>query len=542
MRGALPLAWAAIVFLGQAACAGEVSAGASAVAAEDSAGNEPVKEVEPRRMLIRQYRVLGAEALPRSEVERAVYPYLGPGRTETDIEDARNALEKAYHSKGFQATLVEIPVQTGRGGVIVLQVTEGRVGQVRVRGARYFLPSAIRKRAQSLAEGKALNFNEVTTDLVALNQWPDRQVTPSMSAGSEPGRMNIELSVTDNLPLHGSVELNNRSSPETTDLRLNGGLSYTNLWQAGHTLGGNFQLSPEEWSEVKVFSGYYIARFADAENFSLMLQGTKQNSNVSTLGAAAVAGRGEVVGFRGIFALPTGENFYHSLNAGLDYKHFNQEVGVGLQATETPITYYPLSANYSATWAPKQSTTELNLGVTMGLRGNGSGGEEFENSRFGGRTNFLYLRGDLSHTHELRKGFQAFAKVQGQLANGPLVNNEQFSGGGLATARGYLESQALGDNAIFGTVELRSPSLLWWLPGPVQEWRVYAFGDAGALTLREALPEQDSSFRLASYGVGSRMELFNHLKGSLDFAVPVFNQATTQRGDSRVTFRVWSDF
>ena len=502
----------------------------------------PAVADEPRRMFIRQYRVLGARDLSPAEVETAVYPFLGPGRTEADIEGARTALEKAYHEKGFQATLVEVPVQTGRRGVIHLQVTEGRVGRVQVRGARFFLPSAIRSRARSLAEGKALNFNQVTTDIVALNQWADRQVVPSMVPGSEPGRMDIALEVKDHLPLHGTVELNNRYSPDTSELRLNGGLSYTNLWQAGHTAGGNFQLSPEDWSEVKVFSGYYLARFEQAEGFSLMLQGTKQNSNVSTLGGAAVAGRGEIAGFRGIFTLPGGEAFYHSMNAGVDYKHFNQAVSLGAEASETPITYYPLSTNYSATWAPRGSTTELNVGVTAGLRTRSREAREIENNRFGAEQNFLYLRGDLSHTRDLWRGAQAFGKVQGQLASGPLVNSEQFSGGGLNSVRGYLEAEALGDNALLGTVELRSPALLGWLSGSAQEWRVYAFAEGGALTVRDTLPEQKSSYRLASYGIGSRMELFSHLNGSVDLAVPMTTQATTQKGDPRLTFRVWADF
>jgi hemolysin activation/secretion protein len=537
----------AVVFLHGVPISGEEPSGTPTHSTETAQPNEtaqaqPAEQSEPRRMFIRQYRVVGAKDLPAAEVETAVYPFLGPGRTEADIEGARAALEKAYHEKGYQATLVEVPLQTGRRGIIILQVTEGRVGQVRVRGARYFLPSVIRERARSLAEGKALNFNQVTSDIVALNQWSDRQVMPSMVPGSEPGRMDIALDVKDTLPLHGNLELNNRFSPDTSELRLNGGVSYTNLWQAGHTAGGNVQLSPEDWSEVKVFSGYYLARFEQAEGFSLMLQGTKQNSNVSTLGNAAVSGRGEIAGFRGIFTLPGAEAFYHSLSVGADYKHFNQAVAVGAENTETPITYYPVSANYSATWAAKGSTTEFNLGVTAGLRTQSRKARELENNRFGAEQNFAYLRGDLAHTRDLWRGSQVHGKVQGQWAGGPLVNSEQFSGGGLNTARGYLEAEALGDNALFGTVELRSPSLLWWLPGPVQEWRVYAFADAGALTVRDTLPEQKSSYRLMSYGVGSRMELFSHLSGSVDLAVPMTTQATTEKNDPRLTFRVWTDF
>ena len=62
-----------------------------------------------QKIFIREIRVAGTQTLPRLEVEEAVYPFLGPGRTFTDVEGARAALEKAYHEKGYKATQVVIP-------------------------------------------------------------------------------------------------------------------------------------------------------------------------------------------------------------------------------------------------------------------------------------------------------------------------------------------------------------------------------------------------------------------------------------------------
>ena len=56
----------------------------------------------------------------------------------------------------------------------------------------------------------------------------------------------------------------------------------------------------------------------------------------------------------------------------------------------------------------------------------------------------------------LRCHFQFFLDCLGdELAQG----NAALSGGGLGTVRGYLESEELGDNGIFGSTELRTPSL-----------------------------------------------------------------------------------
>ena len=152
--------------------------------ATESGGVTSASPAAPERpMYIREYRVLGAHRLPDIEVQDAVYPFLGPGRTERDVEQARAALEKAYYEKGFQTVSVEVPPQQASRGIVVLQVVEAKVGRLRVHGSRYFSLAAIKKRAPSISAGNVPNFNEITRDIVALNQFTDRRVTPTLRPG-----------------------------------------------------------------------------------------------------------------------------------------------------------------------------------------------------------------------------------------------------------------------------------------------------------------------------------------------------------------------
>jgi hemolysin activation/secretion protein len=509
---------------------------------ESPAVEAPAEQTQERPIYIREFRVLGVHEVPRIEVEKAVYPFMGPMRTSADVEQARAAVEKLYQDKGFQAASVEIPPQLARRGIVVLQVYEGRVGKLRVKGSRYFLPSDIKARARSLAEGKVVNFNDVNRDIVALNQLPDRRVTPVLRAGDEPGTVDIDLNVKDTFPLHGSIELNNRNSLDTEPLRLNASLSYNNLWQLGHSVGASFQISPEATDQVRVWSGYYIARFPGFENLSLMVMGSKQDSNVSTLGAVATAGKGETLGTRLIITLPPGKDLYHSFSFGIDYKHYNNAVEMAGISTATPITYYPLFAGYNATLVGKTGVTEFNGSINYGIRGFGSRTARYDENRYGADGNFIFARGDLSRTQKLPAGFELFGKVQGQIANRPLVSSEQFGGGGLGTVRGYLEAEVVGDNAGFGSLELRSPQLLGWLPGKGNTLQFYVFGEGGIVTMRDPLPEQTEEFRLASVGVGARMQLLDHLGGSVDYALPLTDQIETVSGEPLLTFRVWAEF
>ncbi len=495
---------------------------------------------ESGTIYIREYRVIGTKVLPRADVEEAVYSFLGPGRKPEDVEFARAALEKSYHDKGFQTVSVAIPEQRPTRGIIILQVTEAPIGRLRVQGSRYYNIDKLKARAPSLAEGNVPNFQEVQREMVALNQNGGLQVTPSLRPGVIPGTFDVDLVVKDQMPLHGSVELNNRYSANTTPLRIDMSLSYSNLWQLGHTIGFGFQIAPMRPSDAIVFSGYYIAPIPGVEWLSIMLQAIRQNSDVSTLGGSAVAGNGEIYGGRFLINLPGSGGFFHNASFGVDYKHFTQDLSFGGELTGSPITYWPFSLNYNAGLVGKGYETEFAGGIVFSFRGLGSDEFEFDNRRYTADGNFFYFRGSVGHTQDLPWGFQAFAQLQGQASATALVDSEQFSLGGLNTVRGYLESAVLGDSAIAGTLELRSPSFLSWLP-PGNEWRVFAFTDGGAAFLNEPLPEQTSQFNLWSIGFGSTIKVLDHLNGSLVFGVPLITQSPSTAFDPLITFRIWGE-
>ena len=96
------------------------------------------------------------------------------------------------------------------------------------------------------------------------------------------------------------------------------------------------QISPQDPSQVQVYSGYYVARVPEWSNVSFVVQGVKQQSNVNTLGDIAVAGRGDVEGLRAIISLPGQTDFYHSLTLGFDHKHFDQDITIAGTTQPTP--------------------------------------------------------------------------------------------------------------------------------------------------------------------------------------------------------------
>ena len=156
-------------------------------------------------------------SFPTAAIERVVYPFLGFDKTMADIESVRQSLESAYRAAGYGTVFVDIPEQSIGDGVVRLRVTEGRIDRVQITGARYFSNGQIRDALPTLERGAVPHLPAVQAELADLNGvTADRVVTPVLRAGRTPGTVDVDLKVDDTLPLHASVEVNDRYSPGTS--------------------------------------------------------------------------------------------------------------------------------------------------------------------------------------------------------------------------------------------------------------------------------------------------------------------------------------
>lgn len=128
--------------------------------------------------------------------------------------------------------------------------------------------------------------------------------------------------------------------------------------------------------------------------------------------------------------------------------------------------------------------------------------------------------------------------LRGQLADSPLISNEQFSAGGVDSVRGYLESERQGDNAVQLNLELRSPPRTIPALSSSAELRAHGFIDAAWLNIREPLPGQQARYEIYSSGFGLRSSAWNGAQASLDIAWPFKDTAETQAGEPRLHFSV----
>lgn len=488
--------------------------------------------------------MLGNHVLEPTSIERAVYPFLGPARNVDTVKQAADALEKTYKEAGYATIFVDIPEQDTSSGIIRLKVTEGKLGQVHVRGERYFSRRQIVAAVPALEIGGTPNLPALQQQLTELNaRTPDRAVTPVLKAGAEPGSVDVDLDVKDTLPLHGSVQYDNRHTADTTPDRATVALSYDNLWQRQDSLGVEYQTAPAKPSDAEVLSVNYMSHLGSGG-----LEGAfsyiHTSSDVAALGTLGVLGKGSIYGAHIIVPLAALAAGAQSINAGVDYKDVLTSVMPNTtgSASTAPVTakvnYANWSATYSGNWWTKSQTYSLTAGLAFGVLGVINTSDEFENARYNGHPNYFYVRLGFSGTEGLPFGLAILNRFNAQWADSPLVNNEQFSLGGVDTVRGYLEAETLGDSGAAGTLELHSPSLGSHAVAVLSPLYGYVFVDGGVASLVDALQGQRERVPLWSTGLGLRLEMLHGWNAALDYALPERNGVRTLKGQKHADFSI----
>jgi len=494
---------------------------------------------------IKAFTVEGNTLFSEREILPVLEPFSGAEKTADDVEQARDRLERFHHEKGYPTVLVNIPEQTVEQGMVRLQVIESKIGRVKVTGNRYFTKEKILKDLPAFRAGEIPYVPKVQEQLNRVNRSPDLKVAPVLMPGKELGSVDVELKVKDRRPLHGSLEVNNRSTQETSDLRVNAMVRYDNLWQKDHSIGLQYQTSPEDMDEVEVVAASYVLPVPWSHDHVLALYGIWSDSDTAFGEGFEVIGKGFILGSRYVMSLPPYKQYTHNLTVGLDYKDFDETTGFadGEEDVKTPIAYLPLSLAYSSFLPDSWGHTRFSTSMNVAFRGLVTDQREFEIKRYEAKGNYLYATAGVERTQKLPADMSLYLKLDGQLADQPLISNEQYSAGGMESVRGYKETEALGDDAFHATAEVIAPNLakafelsehLGFTP--------YLFYDVAALRVKSPLPGQDGSQTIQGAGLGVRGYVSQFLSYQSDWAVALSDTEDTDRGDSLFHFRVKCEF
>src|SRR5207302_7666660 len=103
-------------------------------------------------VFIRAFRFRGNTKFTAAQLAAVLKPYTGRQLTSEDLEDARRALTRAYVDRGYINSGAVLPDQDVADGVILFELVEGRLDQIRLKGNTrlrgYYITSRVRAATQ----------------------------------------------------------------------------------------------------------------------------------------------------------------------------------------------------------------------------------------------------------------------------------------------------------------------------------------------------------------------------------------------------------
>lgn len=488
------------------------------------------------RFSIAQYVVHGNSLIPQPVIDAALASYTGSGRDFGTVQQALEALEKAYASKGFNAVQVILPEQTLESGTVHFQVIESRLATVRVQGNRNFSSENYQRALPSLSPGKTPNFDEMVDNLRLMNENPAKQATVVMRAGENEGEVDAVVRASDQPPIRYAMTFDNTGNPQTGPFRIGAAVQHANLFDSDHVVSFQAITSPLRARQVRIYGlGYQAPLYSLNGSVGMFLGYSNVNSGlVNTVGGNFnIAGSGIILGLRYTQLIPKRGDWEHKLAIGWDWRAYQSNVTIAGGTTKLvpDVTVQPLSITWQSTLKKADSELSGYLSLVQNLPG-GNDANDTQFQKIGGRpgANSLYQlwRYGFNFQKALGGDWTLRARLAGQHTQQSLVTGEMFGIGGADSVRGFLEREHSNDKGHSGSLEVYSPELGRYVMDNLN-LRVLGFYDFGWVKRVHPTPSEIYSTGIASRGLGVRAALGRDTSLRLDYA-QVIDSSQTSRG------------
>jgi len=494
----------------------------------------------PPRFAIADYRVEGNTLLPAAEVQAVLAPFTGAGKDFGTVQEALEALQQAYHRRGFKTVAILIPEQELAGGTVRLTIIEPKVKSVAIEGNSFFNADNIRHSLPGLQEGTTPDLDAISASLRVANGNPAKKGTLTLRGGATPEELAATLKMVDEKPWQIGVSLDDTGNDATGDLRLGFFFSHANLFNRDHLLTLQYKTSTEHPEDVGIYAiGYRLPLYSLGDSLDLYAAYADIDSGTVSTGVVDlnVAGKGTILGARYNQNLAHRGEYEHFISYGIDYRAYENDVEIFNIPIGSDVTVHPVSLTYSGLWKGRSSMAGFHLGLARNIAGGSNGkSEDFRLVRQDASAHYTLFRfgGDFSWL--LPADWQAGARLNGQYTNDSLVPGEFFGLGGAGSVRGFDERELADDRGYFTSVELRTPDLAPLLTIPKGQLRLLAFYDTGSVDRVDPLPGEINRQTIASIGGGLRFNLGRQFAAETFYGHVVDGGGASDTGDGRWHF------
>ena len=486
--------------------------------------------------VLRHVSISGAVAIPQDRLAATYQSYIGKKVSQADLAAIAAAASDVYRAAGFHLSRAIVPPQDIQGGQLRIQVIEGRITELTLKGegaeqfgVRPMLGAVLTERPSRLAT--------LERQLLLINGRPGVRIedTAIEEIGTASGDFRLIVSLK-TWHVFTSFGVDNLGSSSVGPWQSYGTAAFNSYLAPGDSLVLNLSTTPGDPRQLafgrlsydvpvgtdgarigasgyysEVWPGDYRHRYSDnikTESFEIRGSIVPLQSQKSTLTLTAAAG----------FTNATENDVFGPIYADRI-------------RTASLTSDYRLQDDFGGT-----NYLTVNYRQGLDILGASHRGDDFL-SHDGASGKFSALNFWFTRYQTLTDAWSLKLAAAGQAASGPLFTSQQFYLGGFAFGRGYGSAEISGDNGLAGSAELRfdQKTNLQYLSG----YQIYGFVDSG-VAWNDGYHLSDG-LSLTSAGGGVRFFLADGLQADIGAAAPLTYRAPDNptRG-ARVLFSLTS--
>lgn len=470
--------------------------------------------------VLRRVSISGAVAISADRLVTSYQPYIGKQVSQADLSAIASAISDAYRAAGFHLSRAIVPPQDIKGGEVRIQVIEGSITDVMLKGegAEQF---GVRTMLGAVLAEQPSRLATLERQLLLINARPGVRIedTAIEEIGTASGQFRLILSVK-TWHVFTSVGFDNLGSSSVGPWQSYGTAAFNSYLAPGDSLVLNLSTTPGDPRQLRfgrmsyeVPVGTDGARVGASGYYSEVWPGDYRRLFSENIKTESFELRGSIVPLQS-------QKSSLTLTAAAAFTNATDNDAFGTIyadriRTASLTSDYRLQDGFGG-------NNYLTVNVRQGLDVLGAShrGDDLL-SRNGASGTFSAVNFWFTRYQTLTDAWSLKLAAAGQAASGPVFASQQFYLGGLAFGRGYGSAEISGDNGLAGTAELRfdQKTNLPYLSG----YQLYGFVDSGVAWNDGYRPSDGLS--LTSAGGGVRFFLLDGLQADIGLAAPLSYRA-----------------
>lgn len=120
---------------------------------------EELEIPEGEKIFVKEFRFIGNEVLTSDYLKKLVSDYTNKELFLRQLQEVCAIITKEYHRLGYFLAKAYLPAQEIKEGVVLITIMEGQLGEIKVRGNKWYKKDFIKKHLLRLKKNPSITIN-----------------------------------------------------------------------------------------------------------------------------------------------------------------------------------------------------------------------------------------------------------------------------------------------------------------------------------------------------------------------------------------------